>query len=376
MNKKRIRILHVVGGMNRGGVETWLMHLLRNINRKRFRFDFMVHTKQPCAYDKEIQELGANIIPCMRPSRPWQYARNFKRIVKEHGPYDVVHSHVHHYSGFVLWLAQKANVPIRIAHSHSDTAIKNRASSVFRSTYLKVMELCIQRYATVGIACSQNAAASLFGKHWGDDARWTLLYCGIDLKPFVDKYSEKSVRNELGIMPDTLVVGHVGNFTEAKNHRFLVDIFFELLNREPKAVLLLIGDGPLRKEIEIKVERHGIRKKIIFAGTRMDVPRLMTGAIDVFVLPSLWEGLPLVLIEAQAATLPSVCSNSITNEVDLILPLVHRVSVKQPASVWAEEVIKTAKKVKLPKRVHAQTMNGCPFNIAFSEERLRKIYEV
>ena len=102
-----VRVLHVLGGMNRGGVETWLMHVLRHIDRNRFRMDFLVHTVNPCAYDDEIHSLGSEIIPCLHPSRPWTYVRNFKRILREHGPYDVVHSHVHHFSGHILRLARR-----------------------------------------------------------------------------------------------------------------------------------------------------------------------------------------------------------------------------------------------------------------------------
>src|SRR5208283_2990654 len=121
--KRPMRILQIVSGMDTGGVETWLMHILRRIDRDRYRFDFLVHTTKPCFYDDEIKSLGCRIIPCLHPSRPWQYAWNFFRLLKEHGPYDVVHTHVHHFSGFTLMLAHLAGVPMRIVHSHSDTSL-------------------------------------------------------------------------------------------------------------------------------------------------------------------------------------------------------------------------------------------------------------
>jgi glycosyltransferase involved in cell wall biosynthesis len=371
----KIRILHVVGGMDRGGVETWLMHVLRHIDRARFSFDFLVHTTQPCAYDMEIRALKGNIFPCLKTSQPWRYVQNLKRIMLEHGPYDIVHSHVHHFSGLVLRQAQKAGVPIRIAHSHNDTAFKDNAAGFMRKTYLKLMAYWIRRHATSGIACSRHAAVSLFGRQWQEDRRWRVFYCGIDLKPFLETESKNSVRNELGIMPGAFVVGHVGSFSEAKNHRFLIEIFSEILKREPKAILLLIGDGPLRLKIEEQVAKMGISTKTIFAGARADVPRLMTGAMDIFVLPSLWEGLPLVLIESQAAQLPSVFSYEITDEVDIVLPLVHRISVRQPATAWADMVIKIAKKGRLAIDMSTPAMDHGPFNILFSCEKLRHMYE-
>src|SRR5690242_11069048 len=117
-----IKVLHAVGGMNRGGVETWLMHVLRHIDRDRFQIDFLVHTTQPCDYDDEIRRLRSTIIPCLDHFRPWLYASNFRHILREYGPYDVVHSHVLHYSGYILRLARQAGVPVRVAHSHLDTS--------------------------------------------------------------------------------------------------------------------------------------------------------------------------------------------------------------------------------------------------------------
>src|SRR5262245_22629351 len=131
-----LRILHVVGAMNHAGIETWLMHVLRNIDRDRFRLDFLTHSLKPGAYDEEIRSLGSALHPCLSPSRPSSYARNFRRVLRESGPYDIVHSHVHHFTGYVMWLSRKAGVPVRVAHSHSDTARKDAASSFLRRSYL------------------------------------------------------------------------------------------------------------------------------------------------------------------------------------------------------------------------------------------------
>ena len=153
-----LRILHVLKGMDRGGIETWLMHVLRKTDRERFRFDFMTGTLQPCAYDDELRSMGCGIHPCLDASRPWIYARNFFRIIRRQGPYDVIHSHVHHYSGFVCWLARRAGIPVRMVHSHSDTRSQEATAGLARHAYLRIMERLVSRYATAGLACSREAA--------------------------------------------------------------------------------------------------------------------------------------------------------------------------------------------------------------------------
>jgi glycosyltransferase involved in cell wall biosynthesis len=334
-----IRILHVVGGMERGGVEKWLMHVLRNIDRERYRMDFLVHTDENCAYDEEIRALGAKIIPCLGTRRPWIYARNFRRVMSEFGPYDVVHSHVHYYSGFVLRLAHKVGVPVRIVHSHSDTSKVDREADVLRRGYLALMVRWMRRHATAGLAASGQAATALFGPKFQADPRWRILYCGIDLSSFREEVDQRQVRLELSIPEEAFVIGHVGRFCQQKNHDFLVEIAGEVAKRKPETHLLLVGDGSLRRDIEQMVESRGLSGRVIFAGARVDVPRLMLGAMDCFLLPSFYEGLPLVGIEAQAAGLPIILSDVITDELVVTKGLVQAVNLQQPASVWANAVL-------------------------------------
>ena len=264
--KRPMRILHVVSGMDTGGVETWLMHVLRRIDRDRYRFDFLTHTTKSCFYDDEIKSLGCRIIPCLHPSRPWQYAWNFFRILKEYGPYDVIHIHVHHFSGFTLMLAYLAGVPMRIVHSHSDTSLIDGCVGFWRKFYLRSAEWLIRHCATKGLACSVLAAANLFGKDWERDPRWRVFYCGIDLGPFESPVDSSQVRRQLGIGPDAFVIGHVGRFVELKNHDFLLDVFAEVVRRKPNACLLLIGDGPLQEAIVQKTKRLGLTDKVVLRG--------------------------------------------------------------------------------------------------------------
>jgi glycosyltransferase involved in cell wall biosynthesis len=333
-----IRILHVVGGMSRGGgVQAWLMQVLRHIDRRRFRMDFQtIHSD---VYDDEIRALGSEILLCPPYRRPWSYARNLKRILGEHGPYDMVHSHGPEYSGYVLRLAQRAGVPTRIAHSHIAAPPLLAKAGLLRRGYQTLMARWIARYATAGLAASREAAANMFGPAWDADPRWQILHYAIDLTPFRAPVDPAAVRAELDIPPDAFVVGHVGRFTEQKNHTFLVDIAAEVATREPRMCLLLVSDGPLRPAIEQKVAQMGLADRVVLAGLRSDVPRLMLGAMDVFVLPSFYEGLPIVGIEVQAAGLPFVLSDVITEELDTVKPLVRRMPLSQPASAWAEMIL-------------------------------------
>ncbi len=370
-----IRVLHVLGGMNRGGIETWLMHILRHIDRDRIQMDFLVHTNQPCAYDDEIRSLSSKVIPCLYPSRPWLYAYNFKRILQEYGPYDIVHSHVHHFSGFVLRLAQEASVPVRIAHSHLDSSPLKANARWDRQLYISVSKGLISHHATVGFGCSKVAAVDLFGRDWNSDPRWRLLYYGIDMTPFQKSIDDSDIRTQFGIPSNAFVIGHVGRFQEQKNHQFLLKIFTEVVKREPQAYLLLVGQGPLQANIEQQAKRMRLDERVIFAGSRSDVPRLMMNVMDVFVLPSLSEGLPMVGIEAQAAGLPLILSDVITKEVNKVKSLVKQISLSQSAEVWADAVL-TARNTKseFTQADSLVVMKNSEFNIASSVTALTNTY--
>jgi glycosyltransferase involved in cell wall biosynthesis len=371
---RRIRVLHIIGGMNRGGVETWLMHVLRHIDRERFQLDFLVHTAEPCAYDNEVRALGGRILPCLGYTRPWNYARNFRRILATHGPYDMVHSHVHHYSGYTLRLAKHAGVPGRIAHSHIDASVQDISPSTLRWTYLTAAKRWIRRFATLGLAASGKAAEALFGPAWQSGLPCRMLYCGIDLAPF---HTEKdpSIKEGLQLPPDAFVIGHVGRFDEQKNHTFLLDIFREVADANPRARLLLIGDGPLRSSIERQASVLGLTQHVVFAGLRTDVPRVLLGAVDVFVMPSLYEGLPLAGIEAQAAGLPCVVSDAITRELDILPQMIRRLPLSTPASVWADSVLATKPLAATVGREQAlKALEHSRFNITNSVAHLQRIY--
>jgi glycosyltransferase involved in cell wall biosynthesis len=370
-----IRILHVVSGMFRAGTETWLMNILRNIDRDCFQMDFLVHTDQKCDYDDEIYRLGSQVIPCLHPSQPQQYAANFKQILDEYGPYDIIHSHVHHFSGYILRLAYQFGIPTRIAHSHNDTLVSEAKAGLLRRFYLILMKHWISCYANVGLAASHRAAVDLFGKEWKTNNLWQTLYCGVNLLPFKEDVDRVYVRTELGLPANAFVIGHVGRFNEQKNHNFLLEIAAEVIKYESNMYLLLVGEGASRLLVEQKAREMNLSDRVIFTGGRPDVPRLMLGAMDVFVLPSLYEGLGLVLIEAQAAGLPCIFSEVVPEEANVIKSLVKQISLSKSAATWAKTIIDMAKKQTFIKQKKAVSIiENSKFNITMSLDSLKKLY--
>ncbi|NIO42940.1 MAG: glycosyltransferase [Burkholderiales bacterium] len=333
-----MRILHVLQRLGRGGIQSWLIQVLRRIDRSHFQNDFLVFTDEPNPYDDEVRRLGCRIFRCPRYRQPWRLAATLKEILVGGIPYDIVHAHRHDTSGYVLKIAYKAGVPTRIAHSHNDTRADNRGTGMVRRLYAWQGRRWIRRYATVGLACSQDAAASLYGNSWFADGRWRLLNYGIDLTPFKVPVDRKAVREELQIPADAFVLGNVGRFFPQKNHRFLLEVTAECCRRHSNLRLLLIGDGPLRQNIMEQAARLGIADKIVMTGVRTDVPRLLR-ALDVFVFPSLFEGLGLALVEAQAAGLPCVFSDVVPKEADAIPRLLARRSLVQHSTHdWGDAI--------------------------------------
>jgi glycosyltransferase involved in cell wall biosynthesis len=273
-------------------------------------------------------------------------------------------------------LAKQAGVPVRIAHSHNDTSAIDAKAGLHRQLYLSLTKWSISWCSTVGLGCSCNAVADLFGAAWKTDTRWQVLYYGVDLKPFYDQVDSLSVRAEFGIPADAFVIGHIGRFETQKNHLFLLEIAAEVAKQELKMHLLLIGDGSLRSDIEQKVVQMGLSDRVTFAGNRSDVPRLMLNAVDVFLFPSLHEGLGLVLIEAQAAGLPCIFSDVVPEEADLVRPLLQRIPLSKSASIWAEAVRSARSDASaISQRDALAVVANTPFNIAASVKKLTEVYE-
>jgi glycosyltransferase involved in cell wall biosynthesis len=314
------------------------------------------------------------MVACLlKKSNPLSFARRFRSVLRE-GRYDVVHSHVHHFSGFVVRLAHQEQVPVRIAHCHNTSDGKGSAPS--RSLYHALMKHWIRKYATHGLAASAEAATALFGPNWQSDVRFRVLFCGIDLEPFRQKVCREEVRKELGIPLDAPVVGHVGRFAPQKNHAFLLEIAAEVIKRRPEVYFLLVGDGPLRPDMEAKARKLGIEKKVVFTGTRGDVPRLMLGAMDVFVFPSLWEGLPIVLVEAQAAGLRCVVSEAVPRDANVVEGAVSYLPLSASADEWVTAVVRLLEADGQWRENRLQILEDSRFSIGTSLRELTKLYRM
>lgn len=346
--KSPIRVLHVQGQLTEGGIQNWLLQILRRTPPSQFQMDFLVETNEaaPRRMENEIRARGSQILTYPHTLNFWRYDRHLKQVLHDYGPYDIVHSH-DNAIGWVVRSAYEAGVPIRIAHSHTDlfaaeTLFRNQAPLQKRFAFQLMLNLkrrWVDQYATLGFGCSQVAAASLFGPSWRQDPRWHVFYCGIDLTPFQARPDPTQVRTELGIPADRFVIGHVGRFSKEKNHKFLLKVFAEVVRRNPNTHLLLVGEGKLQPDIQQQVTQMGLTDQVTFTGSRSDVPRLMMGAMDAFLFPSLFEGLGLVLIEAQAAGLPCLYSDLIPNDADTIHSLIHQLSLSRPPSEWAEVLL-------------------------------------
>lgn len=323
-----IRVLHVVTYMGRGGLETMLMNYYRHIDRNKVQFDFLVHRDFEADYDQEILQLGGRIYHISRLI-PWsrRYHSELSYFLHKHSEYKIIHVHQDCLSAVALKCAKECDIPVRIAHSHNCSQDKN-LKYIIKRYYMKQ----IPDFATEYFACGKTAGEWMFS---GQSFR--VLKNAIDTKDYI--YSEiirETIRKALGI-DNCTVIGHVGRFNPQKNHSFLIDIFNEYLKLDSEAKLLLVGDGPDVKAIQNKVEKFKIQDKVIFTGIRTDVNRLLQ-AMDVFVFPSLYEGLPVTMIEAQASGIPCVISNSISEECIVTDGLVIKRDIEDSPKVWAESI--------------------------------------
>ncbi len=356
-----IRVLHIVTYMGRGGLETMLMNYYRNINRNAVQFDFLVHRDFEADYDPEILNLGGKIYRLSRLN-PFgkKYINELNQFFKNHPEYKIVHSHLDCMAGLPLKYAKKNGVPIRIAHAHSSNQTKDK------KYLLKLMfKRNINKNATDLFACAQDAGLWMFGRD-----QFRVMNNAIDTKAYVvNKQTGKEVRQELKIPEDAFVVGHVGRFAPPKNHKFIIRVFAEVLKEKQNAFLLLVGEGDLRGETEALTVELGIQDNVIFAGKRSDVNRMLQ-AMDVFLFPSVYEGLPLSIIEAQAAGLPCLISDKVPIECRKT-DLVSQFSLNDSLSAWKDYVIDAGKVLK---RDTSGEISDAGFDICKNAKWLENFY--
>ena len=366
------RVLHVFGKMDRGGAESLVMTIYRAIDKNVIQFDFLVHSLTPGHFDEEIEQLGGRIfrIPAPGISTLLRYCLNVAKTLKYQGPFAAIHSHVHFFSGVVMIIAASCHVPRRICHSH--TARLPHAKTMSGSFYRTICRAAIRRFSTNHLGCSRETCEILYGKHCWDDPRVEVIRNAIAMSAFKHSSTECSPSGLPSGEEDVLVV-HVGNFTPPKNHSFILRVFEALLYRLPNARLLLIGDGPLRNGAEKLAIELGVSSRVNFLGSRSDVPDILSRC-HVVLFPSLWEGIPVSLVEAQACGVPSVVSDVINREVDLGIELLTRLKLSAPLDDWVEALCDSLGHEKPTWQVRESAICRAGYDIQTVIARLEVLY--
>ena len=356
-----IRILNIFMVLDRGGAETFVMNVYRQIDRAKVQFDFLVHGDKVGSYEEEIIRLGGRIYRLPEMTKVSAYKHSVKEFFDEHPHYRVIHSHASELGLLIFKEAKKRGIPYRICHAHSapkGIGLKAPIRYLFKKRMV--------HYSNVFLACSQSAGVWQFGKK----NEFKIIRNGISVNDFAfDEKSRNDIRKELGI-ENKLVIGHVGRFEKPKNHIFLVNVFESVL-RYSNAELLLIGDGSLKSEIEQLVRKKGLLERVVFLGSQQNVSKYLN-AMDVFVFPSLFEGLPVTLIEAQTNGLACYISDSISTEVK-VSDLIHFCSLLDSPQKWADLVVNGVSDLD-NRNKYSKEVSACGYDISNTASYLQDYY--
>lgn len=359
-----MRVLHVVGGMNRGGAETMLMNLYRAVDRQVVQFDFLYFKNQRCDYDDEILEMGGNIIRVADINPVLRFFKVIKVVKK--GGWDIVHSHTLFSSGLHLAAARIAGANKLVVHSHSTN--DGNGTSFLGRLYQRVMRELLCLVVTDYVACGTAAANYLLPR----TKDVNIIPNSIQIERFVGA-RRGEVRRELGLRSTDLLILQVGRFIEVKNHIFSIDIAKRLKENNEAFRLLFVGAGDEKKNIEKLIQDNSLNEHVLLLGVRGDIPELMAEA-DVMLMPSLYEGFPVVLVESQAAGLPALVSSTVSDEVDFGLGLIKFINIDQEVDEWVESVVNVnkIKKLSAEERCKILTLNG--FSVDSGVEKLLQVY--
>lgn len=360
---KPIKVLHVFGKMDRGGAEMRTVDVMRHLDREAFPLHYCSLSGLAGDLDSTIRSLGGEVhlISIRAPSFPWRFIRLLRRE-----KYDVVHSHVHFSSGFILMIAAASGVRERIAHFRNTD--DGRGNSVFRQFHRWLMRALIHRFATSVLAVSHAAMEQAWRRNGRSDARCRVIYNGLDSSAFADATPDTfDPREEFGLPRDAVLYIHVGRFAPAKNHDRVLAIFAEIVATNAKAYLLLVGRGDNAIEARVRASARCFswQKQVIFTGVREDVPSLLQSA-DLLLFPSLREGLPGAVIESCAAGTPVLASDlPVIREIADFFPSVRLLSLDADSSTWAnaaEQLRLLSAKPTFRAQV-AETFEASPFSI-------------
>lgn len=333
-----VRVLNLFTIMNRGGAETLVMNYYRKIDRTKVQFDFMVHRQERGAYDDEIEALGGRIFRMspIAPATLGEYRRELRDFFQNHPEYRILHAHMSELGYFAFKEAKKWGVPVRICHAHNVPVFLNETfKEKVKRIPREILAHQIRKLSTDCFACSKEAGFWLFGRK----RQFTVMKNAIDTSRLIyDKNNAQRIRREYD-WDDKFVIGHVGRFCPQKNHQFVVDVFNEIQKELPQSVLVLIGDGPLKEQIQYKVESLSLADKVFFLGNRDDV-NLFYQAFDIFLFPSLYEGFGNVLLEAQAAGLMSFTSKDVVPLEARVTSLLHYIPLSCTTTEWKNIILR------------------------------------
>lgn len=363
-----IRVLHVIGIMNRGGAEMMIMNLYRHIDRSKVQFDFVENSCEPAAFDEEILSLGGHIYRCphYNGKNHFAYVKWWNDFFKAHPKeYPIVHGHLGSTAAIYLSIAKKYGA-YTIAHSHSSGTDHSLHSYIYR-----MISYNTRNVADYFFACSEAAGKDRFGRKVVSGDHYAVLNNAIDVNCFsYDPSIRETVRDELSIAQNAFVVGHIGRYTKEKNHEFILKLFSELEKMDSNVRLLMIGDGPLHAQIMQAAEQRGLSSDVIFTGVRSDIDR-MVQAMDVFVLPSLYEGLPVTMVETQASGLLCIISDKVPSECILTEGLVDILPLSAAPEIWAEKILE---KRNLPRTDRRDEIAAHGFDINTEVVKLQEFY--
>lgn len=331
-----VRVLQIFTILNRGGAETNIMNYYRNIDRSKIQFDFLVHRAEPGAYEAEIESLGGKIyrLPAVHPLNLKKYRAEVSKFFEMHPGYDIIHGQNSELGVFIYEEAKRRGVPVIIAHAHNAPHFRDYDLKFF---FREIWKRRMRQSITSQFTCGNEAANWLFGKKRAADS--FLMNNAVDTEKFrFNAEICEDLRKKLNQVQTTNII-HVGRFNKQKNHLFLLQIFAELLRKDPLHHLFLVGEGELLPQIQQAVNKRSLQENVTLLGNRNDVRQLLH-AMDVFLFPSLFEGLPVSLVEAQASGIQCVISDGIPQEAILVPESVTVVSLKQNARYWAEEITK------------------------------------
>ncbi len=362
-----IRVLHILHSMNRGGAENAIMNYYRHIDRNKVQFDFLLTEPKRCQFEDEILSLGGRVfrVPVLTMKNPFPYLTGVWRFYKSHSEYRIVHSHTSSKSFFPLLMAKFTGIPIRICHSHG-----SRSEASISGKIRDILKPFLKTAATHFIACGHDAAVWLYGDHFLEKGSVVLFPNVIEACHFdYDEKVRESLRRSLGIKDSTVVLGCTARFSAVKNHSFLLSLFKEFHSRVTDSVLLLVGDGELRDEILLLISSLGIKDSVIMLGVVSNVSDYEQ-AMDFFLLPSINEGIPLSLIEAQVSGLRCFVSEGVPRESDKT-GLVSFLSLDEGPDYWAKQI---ADNIEYRRNSHLDDIIKAGYDAPTSAKKLEQFY--